>query len=147
MKTYPEMKNLIRGQKSMVLILNLFIVAMVFSGVDWYHPLEAGAEFTIKPSITLREEYDDNIYLTPDNRVGDYITRILPSVYLNYRAPMWDLTMNGTINWFYYAKRDQSNATYDANLTSNMKLINNLLYFDVSDIYSSVVLNPRLPST
>jgi hypothetical protein len=146
-KTHPKIKPLHQGQRKMFLVLNLLIVAMAFSVIDWYRPSEAGAEFSIRPSITLREEYDDNIFLTKDNRVGDYITRILPSVTLNYRAPMWDVTMNGTVDWYYYARRDESNATYDLNLTSNMKVINNLLYFDVSDIYSSVVLNPQLPST
>lgn len=106
-----------------------------------------GAEFSIRPSITLREEYDDNIFLTQNNKVDDFITRILPSVTLNYRTPVWDLTLSDTFYWWYYAKQDKGYYSNDGNLSSKLAVIKNLVYFDVTDTYSSVVLNPRGPST
>lgn len=106
-----------------------------------------GAEFTFKPSITMREEYDDNIFLTRDNTEGDYITRVLPSVSMNYKAPLWDWTLNYTLHWWYYAKLREGNTSHDATLISKTKLIQNFLYFDVYDTFSNVVLNPRLAST
>lgn len=106
-----------------------------------------GAEFSLNPSIAVREEYDDNIYLRKDNRVDDYITRVMPSVSLYYRTPILDFTSDYTLNWWYYAKRGESDASHNLTLLSKARIIKNLLYLDISDIYTNVVLEPRQPST
>ncbi len=109
---------------------------------------ESGAgEFSIKPSIILREEYDDNIYLTKDNKESDYITRVLPSLNMKYSAPLWDWSLDYTLNWWYYAKLRQGKDSHYARLVSQIKVIQNFLYFDVHDNYESVVLNTRAAST
>jgi predicted porin len=118
------------------------VISMPFSATR-----SEGAEFTIKPSISVSEEYDDNIYLTHDGRVSDYITRVLPSVNIHYKTPLWDWTLVDTFSWWYYAKQGKSETFNDGSLTSKVYIIENFLYLDVSDIYSSVVLNPKKPST
>jgi len=105
------------------------------------------AVFTIKPAIALSEEFDDNIYLTRKDRVSDYITRVLPSVSMNYKAPIWDWTLDYTLIWWYYAKLRKGETSHDLKLTSKVNVINNLLYLDINDIYSNVVIDPRAPST
>jgi hypothetical protein len=105
------------------------------------------SEFSVKPSIILREEYDDNIFLTKDDRRDDYITKILPSLHIDYKTPFWDLTSDYTLNWWYYANLNQAKDSHNLKLESKAGIIKNLLYLDLSDIYSSVVLNPRRPST
>lgn len=106
-----------------------------------------GAEFSIKPAITLSEEYDDNIYLTPDSKTSDYITRIMPSVNIHYKTPLWDWTLVDTFSWWYYAKRGRSETFNNGILTSKVNIIENFLFFDLNDAYSSVVLDPTKPST
>jgi hypothetical protein len=125
-----------------ILLFGSLVISTLFIGTQ-----SEGAEFTFKPSIILREEYDDNIFLTRDNTEGDYITRALPSVSMNYKGSLWDWTLNYTLHWWYYAKLREGNTSHDATIVSKTKLIQNFLYLDVYDTYSSVVLNPRLAST
>jgi hypothetical protein len=106
-----------------------------------------GGEFSIKPTVTLSEEYDDNIFLTADNKVGDYITRLTPSVNLTYKTPIWNLALDDTFAAWYYAKQGTSYTSNNANLSSNLTVIKNLFYFDVTDVEANVILNPRGPST
>jgi hypothetical protein len=106
-----------------------------------------GAEFSIKPSVAVRQAYDDNIYLTKEDMESDFITRVLPSFNMQYKSESWDLSSVYTLNWWYYWKLKQGQDSHDLNLSSQVRVIKNLLYLDVSDIYSSVILNPRRPST
>jgi hypothetical protein len=105
------------------------------------------AEISLKPSIVLREEYDDNVFLTDDNRKGDYITKILPSFHIDYKTPIWDMNSDYTLNWWYYANLREGKNSHNLNLKSQVRIVGNLLYLDMSDIYSNVILNPRRPST
>jgi len=133
------------GLRPHLLAITLFVtslISMPFSGTQ-----SEGAEFTIRPSITVSEEYDDNIFLTHDNRVADYTTRILPSVSVHYKTPLWDWTLDDTFSWWYYTKRGKSETFNTGNLASKVDVIENFLYFDVKDTYSSVILNPKQPST
>ena len=106
-----------------------------------------GAEFSIKPSIAVSQAYDDNIYLTKEDMESDFITRVLPSFNMEYKSVSWDLSSAYTLNWWYYWKLRQGKDSHNLNLTSQVRVIKNLLYLDVSDTYSSVILNPRRPST
>lgn len=106
-----------------------------------------GADFSLKPSIALKGEYNDNIFLSKKDRVEDYIVYVMPSAKLAYKAPFWDWTMDYTLNWRYYTKRGENKTSHDLNLSSKVKAVENLLYIDISDTYSNVELDPRRPSS
>jgi hypothetical protein len=139
-----EFLNLINtwcpGCKLFVLLTAVFSIGYCCSQAE-------GAEFSLKPSITLREEYDDNIFLTKDNRVDDYITRILPSLSIDHKTPSWDLSTAYTLDWRYYFRQKEGRDSHTLDLTSQVRVIKNFLYLDIADTYASVVLNPRRPST
>jgi hypothetical protein len=124
----------------------LFLASMFFYLTLSFTESE-GAEFAIKPSLVLRQEYDDNIFLTRDNRESDFITRVLPSFNLSYNAPLWEWKFDYTLHWAYYSKLGESQDSHNASLASKAKLIRNFLYLDINDVYSNVVLDPRQPST
>jgi len=105
------------------------------------------AEFSLKPSIAVRQSYDDNVYLTKEDMESDFITRVLPSFNMQYKSESWDLSSDYTLNWWYYWKLKEATDSHNLNLSSQVRVIKNLLYLDVSDIYSSVILDPRRPST
>ena len=128
--------------KSKILIL-ISVLHLLFYN---YTTLEA-AELSVVPSITVREEYDDNIFLTKDNKAHDYITRAMPSISMAYKAPSWDWELDYTLHWWYYAQRGESDSSHNAALKSKTNVLKNFLYLDVSDAYSSVILEPRRPST
>jgi len=116
--------------------------AVAFSCYDVY-----AADSPIRLSIGLSEEYDDNIFLTRDNTTGDYVTRATPSITIAYKTAMWDLALQDTFYWWFYAKQKKGYYSNDANVSSKLTVIEHLFYFDVTDTYSNVVLNPRGPST
>lgn len=106
-----------------------------------------GADLSFRPSFTIRQEYDDNIFLTRDNREEDYITRVFPSFDLSYRAPRLDLDLGYTLSWWYYARLGEGHDSHNARLASKITAIDNLLFINVTDVYESVVTNHRLPSS
>jgi predicted porin len=131
-------KSLIR---LLILSLPAFISIFCNSGES------TGSEFSLKPSITLREEYDDNIYLKSNNKTDDYITRVMPSLKIDYSTPWITWDSDYSLNWWYYAKRNESDASHSLLLSSKAMIVRNLVYLSVSDIYKNVVLEFRDPST
>ena len=128
-------------------VLESSLVFVIFCAILFYAFPSESAEFSLRPSVTLREEYDDNIFLTNDNKVDDFITRAMPSLALKYKTPFWDWTVDYTLDWWHYAKEDISHTSHSLTLLSKVNAIENLLYLDISDTYTSVVLEPRRPST
>lgn len=120
----------------------ILFVLLVFPGQGVY-----GAEFTIRPSIDLIQEYNDNIYLSRDNRESDFISRVMPALNMNYRTPFWNWQFDYTLNWWYYHKLGRSFDSHNLNLTSDMNIIDNFLYLNVSDVYSNVALDERSVSS
>lgn len=125
----------------------IFVLLTAVFSIGYCCSQAESAEFSLKPSITLREEYDDNIFLTKDDRVDDYITRILPSLSIDYKTPLWDLSTAYTLQWWYYFKQKEGGDSHTLNLTSQVRVIKNFFYLDIADTYASVVLDPRRPST
>ncbi len=120
----------------------LFLFALAFSFL-FSCPESQCAEYSIKPSITASEEYDDNIFLTKEDKKDDYITRATPSLALSYKTPWWDLALDYRLFWRYYAKLAESRNSHYADLISKMDIINKFLYLDITDRYENVVLDPR----
>jgi len=52
--------------------------ALLLTGMLLLTRSEVFAEFYLQPSLTLREEYNDNIYLEEDDQEDDFITSITP---------------------------------------------------------------------
>ncbi len=68
-----------------------FYLTVFLSAVSMTVPVRVeGGESLFQPAVLASEEYNDNIYLTPDHEFADFITRIVPSFQFAYRAPFWD---------------------------------------------------------
>ncbi|MEW6109827.1 MAG: TIGR03016 family PEP-CTERM system-associated outer membrane protein [Nitrospirota bacterium] len=126
--------------------LKAFIFIPVLLVLSLYSYRAECAEFSIRPSIDLIQEYNDNIFLSKGNQESDYITRIMPSVNMNYRTPFWDWRLDYTLNWWYYHKLGKNYDSHLINLASHLNIINNFLYLDVNDNYSNIALDQRRPS-
>jgi hypothetical protein len=101
-----------------------------------------GAEFRFQPGITLSEEYNDNVFLTTENRSDDYITAIAPSLSIVYLAPSWDWNVSYNYNLNYYAKKTRSDdSSQSLNLANKNRIISDVLFLDLSDRYSRVSLD------
>jgi len=100
-----------------------------------------GAEFTVKPKITVSEEYTDNVFDDRSNRT-DYITRTQPGLLLKYSAPLWDWNLDYAYDYRYYARGSRTqDTTQDINGSGLIKIIDEKLFLEVSDVYRRVALN------
>jgi hypothetical protein len=80
-------------------------------------------------------EYDDNIFLSPDNEVDDYITRVTPALALNILTQHTDLALRYAPTFVWYDDRDDLNTTrHTGNVTWGQQLTQHLR-FDLSDTY------------
>ena len=141
---YGPAPTLLPGPRSPVrritiLILSGLVLAAAPSG-------SPASEFRIEPSVTVSEEYNDNVTLHPVDTVNVMITRIIPSVHLVYKAPLWDWDITYSYEYRYYYVLDDYRETMSAdytqrlNLFSTTRIIEDFFLFDVKDEYSSVSL-------
>ena len=60
-------------------------------------------EFNLTPSLTVREEYNDNIFFEYSDAIDDYITTVSAGLELAERTEQLDLSLKGTVSPYFYA--------------------------------------------
>jgi hypothetical protein len=106
------------------------ILAAALSAVSLTASIAESAISFFQPSILTSEEYNDNIFLTTNDRLDDYITKIDPSFLFIYRAPLWDWDVKYTYDYLYYAKSAFSKTNrHTSNLVNQDRVIDGLLFF------------------
>lgn len=101
-----------------------------------------GADFSIKPSLAISEEYTDNVFENNLDNKSDFITRLLPGVAIKYTAPLWDWDLGYAYDYRYYAGGSRKNDTTHAiNAKGLVKLIDGKLFLDLGDTYKRVSLD------
>jgi len=63
-------------------------------------------EFKLIPSITVREEFNDNLFFTENDEEDDYITTVSAGLELIERTQRLDLDLSAIVSPFYYADSD-----------------------------------------
>jgi hypothetical protein len=102
----------------------------------------AAAEYRLHTEVTASEEYNDNIFLTRRDSEFDYITRVIPSIGITYKAPLWDWDASYAYDYRYYARAAfRHDETYTVSLTNLTRLAKDLLFLAVRDTYSRVSLD------
>ncbi len=105
-------------------------------------PPPGAQNFMVLPSITVSEEYNDNIFLTRYNKLDDYITRVIPAFTLDYKTSLWNWHLDAAYDYRYYAKgTKKGDTTYFVNLQNHTELINNFFFIDVLDTYDRTSLS------
>ena len=105
-------------------------------------PEADAAEYRIEPSITVSEEYNDNVFLTTQNRESDYITRVHPAVHFSSKAPLWDWDVAYAYDYWYLARTSpHHNDTHTVGLTSLTRIVNDFFFLALRDDYSRVSLD------
>jgi Putative beta-barrel porin 2 len=109
---------------------------------------DATAEMSFHPSISLRESYDDNIFLTSNNRKDDFITTITPNFNLDYKGNRLDLSLNYGVGLSFYAKNsDENQVNQTATLKSQLSIVRDALFLKVDDIYGRIPIDQRKQTT
>ncbi|MEN8264151.1 MAG: TIGR03016 family PEP-CTERM system-associated outer membrane protein [Nitrospirota bacterium] len=106
------------------------------------------AKFSIIPSVDLKEEYNDNIFLTESDREDDFITTAFPKVELKYYLNKYlDLDLDYGLRFNFYSRHDELNDT-SIRETQNIKFKAqarpvNRIFIDISDRYERVPTDVR----
>ena len=101
-----------------------------------------GAEYIIKPFITIGEEYTDNVHETDTNHVSEYITRLLPGVTAQYKAPALDADLGYMLDYRYYARNKRSNElTHDLLAKVDLTVLDNFFFIEASESFQRASLN------
>nr|WP_281875737.1 TIGR03016 family PEP-CTERM system-associated outer membrane protein [Geobacter hydrogenophilus] len=108
----------------------------------------AHAELKLTPSLIIREEYNDNIDLTNDNRRDDFITTIVPSVNALIDTNLLKLNLDYGLYFKLFAKHSDKNDTSLARtqrirLDSTFNPIRDILFLKMSEVYARVPIDDR----
>jgi hypothetical protein len=101
------------------------------------------AEYRITPTITLREEYNDNIYLERDKE-SDFITYVQPALILEWETKLATLTLDFGLDYEKYARNsdeDDLRPSQGSQLQSTFHLYKDVFLLDVSDNYDRVPID------
>jgi len=92
-------------------------------------------EYTIEPSLSLSEEYNDNIFLDHTDRVDDFITYISPAIDLSVRSSTSELKIGYSPTFsFYKSNNDLNETAHRFSLNGNFTL-SNRLKFTIMDTF------------
>ncbi len=120
-------------QKSAVALLLAFVFA---PGASW-------AEFRVNPAFSLRQEYNDNIYLARDKE-GDFVTFVRPSLGILWNTRLVDLTLDLGLEYEKYwdnSDEDELRPSQGARLDSTFSLYRDALFLRVTDSYERVPID------
>ncbi|MFP3927928.1 MAG: outer membrane beta-barrel protein [Desulfobacteraceae bacterium] len=112
----------------------------VFSACLAYVLAGAGAahsevRYEVTPSISVSEEYDDNIYLDAENEQSDYMTNVTPSVKLDMVSERGNLAFKYAPTFVRYHKRSENNTVrHNASLEFN-RALSERLDFSFTDTF------------
>lgn len=96
----------------------------------------------INPSIAASEDYTDNVYESQTGKKSDFITHVTPGLAFKYRAPFWDWDLAYLLDFLYYARNSQGGQLiHNLYTTGHLRVIDNLLFLDISDTYIKVPLD------
>jgi hypothetical protein len=92
-------------------------------------------QIEVTPSISVKETYDDNIFLTNTNKVSDYLTVVTPGIAIGLVREHTNFQLNYAPSFVWYADRtDQDRTRHSAGLSFGQDLAERLR-FDLTDAY------------
>lgn len=108
----------------------------------------AHAELKLTPGLIVREEYNDNIDLTKDNRRDDFITTVAPSLNALIDTNLLKLSLDYGLYFKLFAKHSDENETSLAKtqrirFDTTYNPIRDILFLKVSDVYARLPIDER----
>lgn len=88
-----------------MMIIASVMVLVSDAGVAFsYHEIEWA------PRISIQEEYNDNLYLSSDDGVSDWISMVSPGICLNIQSPVSMLSFDYGADFTFYEKESANNS-------------------------------------
>lgn len=118
------------------------LLALTLASVAW-------GRIDITPRFTLREEYNDNVYLSAHDEQGDFITRAIPGLLLEMDSNYLDLNLDYSLHYIFYADLTEENESSLKDVQRAMGTAQILPDRDftvtLEDHYSRVTIDERDP--
>jgi hypothetical protein len=89
----------------MIHALAMLAVAALVLGVPAAARAQTG--WFITPSLSVAEEYDDNVFVSTTNKQWDFITRFTPGVQVGYRSEPFTLLATSSVDSEIYARNSE----------------------------------------
>jgi hypothetical protein len=125
-----------------IIYTGIFVIILIFAVTSSF------AKLTITPSLTVKEEYNDNILLTNSDREDDFITTVYPNITIKYSPnKSLDLDLDYGLNFKFYSQHSELNNT-SIRETQEMKLKAQIrplsrIFIDIFDLYRRVPIDLR----
>lgn len=124
------------------------ITCALFLLIPFFITTIAWAEFKMTPSISIREEYNDNIFLTPADEEDDFITSIYPSINLIYNINLLTLSLDYGLYFRFYADHSELNdtglsETQRARFETTINPYKDIIFIKVFDEYQRISIDER----
>ena len=104
----------------------------------------AAAALEILPSVTVGAVYTDNLFLTPDNEVDDFVGRIDPRLDITHQSPRINLRADYTYSYLRYTETEDSDASFSAGSAAlDLVLVQNLLTLESVGELSQTLIDPE----
>ena len=93
-----------REVSTVLLFATMLIPTLVYQGAACRNAL--GAEIIVTPTCDVREEYNDNIFLSTSSRKSDFITTVAPGLGLSRNTERLQASLLGALSWYTYASNE-----------------------------------------
>jgi len=104
------------------IFISIFVGTILGASVMVY-----AAEYTADLSLTVSEQYNDNLFLDHSNKVSDYITSIAPVLALSTRTVQSDIAINYSPTLFLYKDNsDNNNVSHQASILGHYRVTEGL---------------------
>ena len=94
-----------------VSLLRRLLVAGALLSPATYCPTAYAAEIKLSPSCELKEEFNDNVFLTAGNRKNDFITTVTPGLALSRSSERLNVDLLAGFSWHDYSRTAGGAAT------------------------------------
>lgn len=104
------------------------------------------AAFSFTPRVLVREEYNDNLGLTSNNKESDFITTLHPGFNLTWETRPVTLSLDYGLRFRYYLDHSERNEdslrqSQRASLAADFNLYREVLFLNITDVYERVTID------
>lgn len=123
--------NPMPSKRTPKVIFSFLITALIlFPGYTF-----AQYQYEFIPSISVAEQYDDNVYLNNTNKKSDYMTSISPSAEFWVRSEKKNLSLRYTPSFVKYAEESQNDTIRHSGALTYLQDITEHIQFNLRDIF------------
>lgn len=112
-----------------------YVVMLILAFLFFPAKIAMAYDYTANISLSLSEEYNDNIFLEPSDRDSDFITYISPGIDLSIRSVNSELRLGYYPTFSIYSSHDELNDTAHRFTANGSFKLSERLNFTLSDTF------------